>query len=428
MALAVESCVHCGFCLATCPTYKVHGDENESPRGRIILMKEQLEGNASLEAVLPHIDSCLGCMACVTACPSGVEYGHLLAPFRARAARLRSRGLIKGSAHVVAHQTIPYAGRFRVAARMGRLAKPIRRILPPAYDAMLGLVPSSLPDRQPLPPIAPAIGKRRARVALLTGCVQQVLAPNINAATVRVLQRNGVEVVIPQGQGCCGSLSLHTGEQGQARALARELMRMMPLDVDAIITNAAGCGSGIKEYPLLFAGEEDLALAEQAAERTCDISVFLDRLGLVGEPSLPEPLRAVYHDACHLAHPQHVNAEPRRLLRSIGNLTILEPAEAEICCGSAGTYNIEQPDTARALGERKVQHLRATGAEAVITGNIGCMTQIRTHLAGAERLPVLHTIELLDRAYSTMPNGSPAAVHNDAPAVAFAAPSRAGAD
>jgi glycolate oxidase iron-sulfur subunit len=421
MAHAIESCVHCGFCLATCPTYKVLGDENESPRGRIVLMKEQLEGNISLESMLPHIDRCLGCMACVTACPSGVEYGHLLAPFRARAARVRARGLVHGSTHIVAHQTLPFAGRFRVAASLGKLGKPLRRLLPAAYSAMLGLVPDSLPAGQPLPALAPALGKRRARVALLTGCVQQVLAPNINAATVRVLQRNGVEVLIPQGQGCCGSLSFHTGEQAQARTLARDLMRLFPRDIDAVIINAAGCGSGVREYPLLFAGEADAALAEELARLAVDVSVFLDRLGLVGEPVLPTPVRAVYHDACHLAHAQKVTAEPRRILRQVGNLTLLEPAEAELCCGSAGTYNIEQPGTAGSLGERKAANLLATGAQAVISGNIGCLTQIRTHLAAAGKrpLPVWHTIEVLDMAYRAAAEGvTPMATESGVVAVA----------
>lgn len=405
MAHAIESCVHCGFCLASCPTYKVLGDENDSPRGRIILMKEQLEGNIPLESMLLHIDRCLGCMACVTACPSGVEYGHLLAPFRARAARVRVRGVVHGAAHVVAHQTLPYAGRFRLAARAGKLAKPLRKALPQTFDAMLGLVPGSLPAQQTLPTLAPALGKRRARVALLAGCVQQVLAPNINAATVRVLQRNGVEVVIPPAQGCCGSLSWHTGEQAQARSLARDLIRRFPRDVDAIIINAAGCGSGVQEYPLLFAGELDASSAEAIAALACDVSVFLDRLGLVGEPVLPAPVRAVYHDACHLAHAQQVTSEPRRLLRRVGNLTLLEPAEAEICCGSAGTYNIEQPEIAHTLGARKVDHLLATGAQAVISGNIGCLTQIRTHLRGVKPLPVWHTIEVLDMAYRAEAEG-----------------------
>lgn len=399
MAHAIESCVHCGFCLAACPTYKLLGDENDSPRGRIILMKEQLEGTIPLEGMLPHIDRCLGCLACVSACPSGVEYGSLLAPFRARAERVRTRGAISRSTHVVAQQTLPYAGRFRAAARAGKFAKPLRRLLPKSYEAMLGMVPDALPRAQPLPVLASALGVRRARVALLSGCVQQVLAPNINAATVRVLTQNGVEVLIPPSQGCCGSLSFHTGEAAQARSFARELMRILPRDVDAVIINAAGCGSGVREYPLLFAGEADQQLAADFAHLACDVSVFLDKLGLVGEAVLPVPVKAVYHDACHLAHAQKVTLEPRRLLRQVGNLTLLETAEAELCCGSAGTYNIEQPELAHALGARKAANLLATGAQAVISGNIGCLNQIRTHLAAQRRLPVWHTVEVLDMAY-----------------------------
>lgn len=406
MVHAIESCVHCGFCLAACPTYRLLGDENDSPRGRIILMKEQLEGAISLESMLPHIDRCLGCLACVTACPSGVEYGSLLAPFRSRAEKVRVRSFVPRSTHIVAQQTLPYAGRFKLAARAGKLAKPLRHLLPRSYEAMLGMVPDSLPQGERLPTLAPAQGVRRARVALLSGCVQQVLAPNINAATVRVLTRNGVEVLIPPNQGCCGSLSFHTGEAASARAFARELIRIMPGDVDAVIINAAGCGSGVREYPLLFAGEPDQQQAEAFAQLACDVSVFLDKLGLVGEPALRVPVKAAYHDACHLAHAQKVTSEPRRLLRQVGNLTLLEPAEAELCCGSAGTYNIEQPELAHALGARKAAHLLETGAQAVISGNIGCLTQIRTHLAAQRRLPVWHTIEVLDMAYRAEAEGA----------------------
>lgn len=406
MAHAVESCVHCGFCLAVCPTYRVLDDENESPRGRILLMKEQLEGKLELEAVLPHIDRCLGCLACVPACPSGVEYGQLLAPFRARALRLRKQPPIARIAHRMTQATIPYPRRFRLAAHAGRLGKPLRRMLPKQFDAMLGLLPEGLPQAQSLPAVTPATGKRRARVALLLGCAQSVIAPQINSATVAVLARNGVEVVIPAGQGCCGSLSLHTGEQEQARALARANLAAfcaaLTDDFDAIVTNAAGCGSGIKEYPLLFAGEADEEIARAYAEKTVDVSVFLDRIGLLDPPALAVALRAVYHDACHLAHAQGVTSEPRALLRAIPNLTLLEAPEAEICCGSAGTYNIEQPEIARTLGDRKAAHLLSTGAQAVITGNIGCMTQLRARLGAAGKpIPVWHTMEALAMAYES---------------------------
>lgn len=400
MAHAVETCVHCGFCLAACPTYRVLGDENDSPRGRIILMKAQLEGEIDLAAMLPHVDRCLGCMACVTACPSGVEYGQLLAPFRARAVRVRPRGLTDRGARVLAHQTIPYPARFRLAARAGKLARPFRRLMPRQFSAMVELLPDSLERAEALPEIVPAEGKRRARVALLTGCVQEVIAPQINRAALRVLARNGVEVVIPRGQGCCGSLSFHTGEQGQARALARTNLRRFPRDVDAVIVTAAGCGSGIREYELLFAGQRDERSAIEYARLARDISVFLCELGIEPPPPLVRPLRAAYHDACHLAHAQGVTAEPRRLLAMVPNLTLLEIPEGELCCGSAGTYNIEQPELARTLGDRKAANIQTTGADVVVSGNIGCLNQIRGRLdAAGHSLKMLHTVEVLDMAY-----------------------------
>jgi glycolate oxidase iron-sulfur subunit len=400
MARAVETCVHCGFCLATCPTYRLLGDENESPRGRIILMKEQLEGNIDLESMLPHIDRCLGCLACVTACPSGVEYGELLAPFRARANRVRSRAITAQTARTLAHQTIPYPGRFRIAAGVGRLAKPLRRAMPRSLGAMLELLPGKMPTTQPLPEVVPAEGKRRARVALLTGCVQEAIAPQINRAALRVLARNGVEVLIPRGQACCGSLSFHSGEQAQAISLARVNFGLFPSDVDAIILTAAGCGSGVREYGLLFAGEDDAPSARQFAGLARDISVFLWELGIEAPPPLSSPLRAAYHDACHLAHAQRVTAEPRRLLALVGNLAVVEVPEGELCCGSAGTYNIEQPEIARELGDRKAKNIASLGAEAVISGNIGCLNQIRGRMAAAGKpVPVWHTVEVLDMAY-----------------------------
>lgn len=401
MTEAVDKCVHCGFCLATCPTYKVLGEEMDSPRGRIYLMKEELEGTLDLEGIMPYVDRCLGCMACVTACPSGVEYGELLAPFRARAERARSRSAEERLTRMLVRETLPYPARFRAATIMGKLAKPLSGILPRSMRAMLDLLPESLPANQPLPEIYPAVGTRRARVTLLSGCVQTVLAPEINWATVRVLARNGVEVVIPRGQGCCGSLSIHNGEAAQARKLARTNLTIFPTDVDAIVTNAAGCGSGMREYGLLFAGEEEEALAQAFAARVRDVSLFLHELGLETPPPLAEPLTVAYHDACHLAHAQRVTSEPRQLLAAIPNVTVKEIADGEICCGSAGTYNLEQPALANELGTRKATNVLQTGAHAVVTGNIGCMTQIATHLQRLEEpLPVLHTMQLLDRAYA----------------------------
>ena len=401
MAHAVETCVHCGFCLATCPTYKVLGEEMDSPRGRIILMKEVLEGAMPTADALPYVDRCLGCMACVTACPSGVEYGHLLTPFRAMAERERSRPPINRAARTLVKETLPYPDRFRLAFQGGRVGRWLRGALPGELGAMLDMLPDALPSAEPLPEVYPAQGPPRARVALLAGCVQQVLAPQINWTTLRVLARNGVETIIPRGQGCCGSLSLHIGEAGQARELARKNLAAFPDDVDAIITNAAGCGSGMHEYGLLFAGEPDRAVAEAFSHRVRDITLFLDELGLIAPPALPAPLTVAYHDACHLAHAQRITAPPRRLLAMVPNLTIVEVPEGELCCGSAGTYNLEQPELARQIGERKALNIISVAPQAVVTGNIGCMNQIKVHLEMLEQpLPIWHTVEVLDLAYT----------------------------
>lgn len=400
MAAAVDQCVHCGFCLATCPTYRLLGEEMDSPRGRIYLMKGVLEGELELDAALEYVDRCLGCLACVTSCPSGVEYGELLGPFREMAEQQRSRDAMSQVRRKLVTETLPYPGRFRLAYTAGKWTRPLHGLTPGPLRDMLDLLPPSLPKAEPLPDLVPAQGKRRARVALLTGCVQQVLDPEINWATVRVLAANGVEVVIPQNQGCCGALSMHVGEGDQARSLAQHNFDVFPDDVDAVISNAAGCGSGMHEYPLLFKGHPGEGEAVAFAAKVKDISVFLDELGLIEPPSLAEPVIMAYHDACHLAHAQGITAEPRRLLAAIGNLTVVEVPEGELCCGSAGTYNLEQPELANQLGERKARNILSTGAQAVVMGNIGCMTQIQTHLERlGQPLPVLHTVEVLDMAY-----------------------------
>jgi glycolate oxidase iron-sulfur subunit len=392
MVGAIAACVHCGFCLPVCPTYKVLGEEMDSPRGRIFLMKEVLEGNLQSEEAKPFIDRCLGCQACVPACPSGVAYGDLLISYRGHTETRRNL------ASLLALQTLPYPMRFRLAALLGRFAKPFRALLPGSLRTMIDLLPASLPDTQPLPEIYPAKEPRRARVALLAGCAQQVLAPQINQATLRVLAENGVETVIPAGQGCCGALSMHSGAADQARSFARKNLNAFPRDVDAILTNAAGCGSGMKEYPLLFKGLPEEDVAQAFSRRVQDVSVFLRDLGWKIPPALPAPLKIAYHDACHLAHAQGIHAAPRELLRSIPNLTLLEIAEGDTCCGSAGTYNLDQPDIARELGRRKARNILDTGAEAVVAGNIGCMTQIQACLEWP--LPVLHTMEVLALAYN----------------------------
>jgi len=399
MSEAVQSCVHCGFCLSACPTYKIMGQEMDTPRGRIILMKDVLEESLSLEKALPHIDGCLGCLACETSCPSGVEYKHLLAPFRERAEKERAPDLFRTLRRKLLLHTLPYPGRFRLGARLGRLFKPFIGMLPKTLRPMLKLLPDKVPQKDTLPPVCPAIGERRARVALLTGCAQQVLAPEINRATINVLNRNGVEVVIPQDQECCGALAWHVGEAKAARSNARNNLRAFPADVDAIITNAAGCGSGLHEYTLMLKGEAEEEQAQAFVKRVQDITVFLDQLGIEPPPPPSRSIKLAYQDACHLLHAQRVSDPPRRILRKIPNIEIVEMEDAEICCGSAGTYNIDQPETADELGQRKIQNILNTGAEMVASGNIGCLTQLRTQLNKRAGPRILHTIEILDLAY-----------------------------
>ena len=280
---------------------------------------------------------------------------------------------------------------------MGKL---VQGALPQQVSAMLGLLPAKLPPAKPLPAVYAAQGERRARVALLAGCVQQVLAPDINWATLRVLAANGVETVVPPGQGCCGSMLMHIGEDGRAQKLARRNLTVFPQDVDAIVTNAAGCGSGMQEYGLLFAGEAEETAARAFANQVQDVTVFLDGLGLRSRGRLERPLTAVYQDACHLRHAQGVTAAPRRLLNGIEGLMLRELDDNGLCCGSAGTYNVEQPQIAAQLGRLKAEAILRTGAAAVVSGNIGCLTQIESHLTQLQRpLSLYHTMQLLDLAY-----------------------------
>jgi glycolate oxidase iron-sulfur subunit len=404
MGEAIAKCVHCGFCLPACPTYDLMGEEIDSPRGRIFLMKEVLEGHVEVDEAMPYIDRCLGCVGCVTACPSGVPYGELITPFRALAETRRHRSRWDRWLRRFVLETLPYPRRFRMAVRLGRLARLVRGCLPGRLRDMLSLLPERLPQSRSLPELFPAEGKRRARVALLAGCAQQVLAPDINWSTLRVLARNGVEVVVPRGQACCGALAAHTGAAWQAKSMARQNLEAFSDDVDAIITNAAGCGSGMHEYALWLRGEPEEDSARDFVKRVCDVSVFLQKLGLELPPPLARPTRVAYHDACHLAHAQKVKRPPRELLRAIGNLQLVEIPQGEMCCGSAGTYNLEQPALARQLGEQKAAAILRSRAAIVALGNIGCMTQIETHLrAAGQPLPVLHTLQILDRAYRELP-------------------------
>jgi glycolate oxidase iron-sulfur subunit len=401
MAHAVQACVHCGFCLAACPTYQEFGQEMDSPRGRIVLMKQVLEGTLPAESAQVHIDRCLGCLACEPACPSGVPYRDLISPYRAQIQEKLPRTPAERLRRWMAAQTIPYPGRFRLAllgAKLGRLLGPL---VPAALRPMLELAPDSVPPAVTLPRVTPAQGARRARVALLSGCAQQVLEPDINVATLEVLARNGVEVIVPAAQGCCGGLAWHTGDLRAAQAFARRNLDAFPADVDAILTNAAGCGSAMHEYHLVLRGTPDEARAEAFRKRVVDVSVFLSRLGLREPPKGWGAGRPVaYHDACHLANAQNVRSEPRDLLRAIPGVEVKELANAHLCCGSAGTYNLDQPETASSLGAQKAAAVVAAGAGTVATGNIGCLTQLKTHLAkSGSPIRVQHTMQVLRDAY-----------------------------
>ena len=405
MAHAVDAFVHCGFCLPACPTYALLGDEMDSPRGRIVLMKEVLEGGLPLADAAPHLDRCLGCQACVTACPSGVPYGELITAFRGWSEPQRQRSALDRSKRWAILKALPAPRLFSVAARVGQFAKPLAPVLPAALRGPLDLLPETVPAMQPSPKVTPARGVQRGRVAFLVGCAQQALAPNFNAATLRVLARNGIEVIIPDGQGCCGAAALHTGARDEALKLVRANLDVFPPDdFDAILSNAAGCGAGLKEYPMVLHGEPDEARAKAFAAKVMDISEYLNTLLQNGElePPVPasRPLTVAYHDACHLAHAQGVRAAPRALLRAIPGVRVLEVPEGDLCCGSAGTYNLEQPALAGQLGERKAKNILSTTPDLIASGNIGCHTQIQSHVRRqGSPTPVLHTIEILDRAY-----------------------------
>lgn len=409
MAAAVAGCVHCGFCLATCPTYRLTGAEAHSPRGRIVLMKEVLEGNLDTAEARPYIDTCLGCLACEPACPSGVPYGELLHPYRELSGD-QGRGLVERWFRRLVHRTLPHPRRLRWALRVARLFRMALPWLPTTLRPLLDLAPAEpLPGSVAQPPVTAAVGERRARVALLVGCAQQVLAPEINTATLRLLSLQGVEVVVPPGQGCCGALAQHDGEHILARQLARrnlgafEPTRLTSWagSVDAVVSNAAGCSSALRELGQLFAGEDDEPAAEGLAERVVDVAVFLDRLGFrvpsaTGAEAEGRHFRLAYQDACHLAQAQRIKGAPRRLLATLPGVELVSLADEDLCCGSAGVYNLFQGDNARRLAERKVDAILASGAEAVASGNIGCIVQLRHALAhrGIE-IPVRHTVEWL---------------------------------
>ncbi|MBB2891017.1 (Fe-S)-binding protein [Flexivirga oryzae] len=412
----IADCVHCGFCLPTCPTYQLWGEEMDSPRGRIHLMQAGLEGSPMTDQMVEHFDACLGCMACVTACPSGVQYDRLLEQTRAQVERHHERSKSEKALRATIFNLFPYPGRLRKLRGPLRLSQRLRldralrrtglldRFLP-GLAAMERLTPS-LGRPEQVPDQVPAVGEQRAVVSMLTGCVQDVFFSGVNAATARVLAAEGCRVVIPPGQGCCGALSSHSGREPEAQRFARSTMATFDTAVDAIVTNAAGCGSAMKDYGELFSGENDQTTTDSAtsfAGRVRDLSEVLVELGTVAERH-PLPIRIAYHDACHLGHAQGVRSQPRQLLREIPGVELVEIADAAICCGSAGVYNILHPQTAAELGEAKARNILATGADLIVTANPGCLMQIATAL---ERLgtpiPMAHTAVVLDASIRGLP-------------------------
>jgi glycolate oxidase iron-sulfur subunit len=397
----LRACVHCGFCTATCPTYVLLGDELDSPRGRIYLIKDMLENDKPAgEKVVTHIDRCLSCLSCMTTCPSGVHYMHLVDHARAHIEETYERPLFDRALRALLARLLPYPPRFRLALIGAWLARPLRHLLTGRLRAMLELAPPALHGPTPAerPQVFPAEGARRKRVALLVGCAQPVLKPEINAATIRLLNRHGVEVVAAEGAGCCGALVHHMGKGAAAHGFARANIAAWSRELageglDAVIVNASGCGTTVKDYGFMFRNDPAWAApAARIAALARDVSEFLAEIGLK-DPRAPVPLTVAYHAACSLQHGQKVTAAPKALLAACG-FALRDVPEGHLCCGSAGTYNILQPALARQLRDRKVVNIESTGADVVATGNIGCVMQI----GGATRLPILHTVELLDWA------------------------------
>jgi glycolate oxidase iron-sulfur subunit len=405
----VADCVHCGFCLPTCPTYLLWGEEMDSPRGRIYLMKQRLEGEPLDDTMVRHFDQCLGCMACVTACPSGVQYDKLIEATRAHIEDEHQRSPRDRTARGLIFHVFPFPRRLRAmrpllrayqssgAARLLRRTRLLDR-LPPTFGAMERLLPPVAAEREPIAETTPATGPRRARVGMLLGCVQREFFPGVNAATVRVLSAEGCEVLAPPVQGCCGALSLHSGRREEAvRFAKRTIATFESLEIDAVVVNAAGCGSSMKDYEHVLADDPQWAARAAAlSAKVRDVTELLVELGPVA-PRHPLPMSIAYHDACHLSHAQGVRAQPRQLLAGIPGLELREIAEADICCGSAGVYNLLQPDAARELGDRKAAYVLATGADVLVTANPGCLLQIKAAAQRSGRELVLaHTVQVLD--------------------------------
>jgi len=395
----LRACVHCGFCTATCPTYQVLGDELDSPRGRIYLIKDMLEqGRPADEKTVKHIDRCLSCLACMTTCPSGVHYMHLVDHARAHIEKTYRRPLMDRLLRAALARIIPYPGRFRLALLAAKIGRPFAGLVPDArLRAMLAMAPKRVPpvSRNDDPQVFPAEGDRRLRVALMTGCAQKALNTDINDATIRLLRRLGCEVVVARGAGCCGALTHHMGREADSHASAAANIRAWMAEkraggLDAVVINTSGCGTTVKDYGHMFRTTDLAAEAAEVAGLACDVSELLERIGL---PEGRGGLRVAYHAACSLQHGQQVKTAPKTLLKRAG-FEVVEPADSHLCCGSAGTYNLLQPKISAELKARKVATLEAVKPQVIAAGNIGCMMQI----GGGTGLPVVHTVELLDWA------------------------------
>lgn len=406
----LRSCVHCGFCTATCPTYKILGDERDSPRGRIYLIKEMLEsGRPADQQVQQHMDKCLSCLSCMTTCPSGVDYMHLADIARQHIEQTGNRPLKEKLMRSLLAHTLPYPGRLRLALLFSRLAKPFTgwfsKLGLHEMRAMLELAPKNLPKKSAaksrqkhlVSDLAPS-GVRTKRVAMLEGCVQQVVRPSINEATTRLLTRLGVEIISLRGAACCGAMALHMGREEEAKKLARQNLDVWYPEennqaLDALVITASGCGTVIKDYGHLLASDDVYAKrSNELSGLTVDITEFIDQFDFKAVVDTAA-IRVAYHSACSLKHGQRVIEQPLNLLNKAG-FEVVEPLESHICCGSAGTYNILQPDLARQLRDRKLNHITSLEPDIIATGNIGCLTQ----LASGANIPVLHTAELLDWA------------------------------
>jgi len=396
----LRACVHCGFCTATCPTYQILGDELDSPRGRIYLIKDMLESGRPADAhTVKHVDRCLSCLACMSTCPSGVHYMHLVDHAREYIEQTYKRPFTDRALRWVLARILPYPKRFRVALLGAKIGKPFARFMPDArLRAMLAMAPKTIPpvSRNDDAQVFPALAKRKMRVALMTGCAQRALNTDINDATIRLLRRLGCDVVIAKGIGCCGALTHHMGKTSESHATAARNIRAWSAEIagqglDAVVINTSGCGTTVKDYGHMFRNEPLATEAAAVSELAMDVSELLMKLDL--PEGAPQSLRVGYHAACSLQHGQQIKTHPKTLLKKAG-FTVVEPADAHLCCGSAGTYNLMQPEISAQLKTRKIQTLEAKAPDIIAAGNIGCMIQI----GSGTDVPVVHTVELLDWA------------------------------